>query len=151
MTDVEWIDTKDTGETFFNPAHVGFEFKESALNVLHPQKPLITSANALSVDNSFLWGEATSKPTIEEELSKIHEELANLRQSNNELEHEGWFKDGLIKKQNKEITKLKQKLRKEQAKTRNIIQTDQMQKEIDELQDRVNELQANYDVKSEYK
>ena len=49
----------------------------------------------------------TAKPTIEEELSKIHEELACVNKTVNELRHKSTKKDEIIEQQQKENQKLK--------------------------------------------
>jgi len=96
--------------------------------------------------------EIISKPTVEEELSKIHEELAELRKERNETLDENI-------ELGKEIEKLKIKLKKERTKTKSQkeefevqqIEQNDMQDQVDKLELRMNDVETDYSVKSEFK
>ena len=85
------------------------------------------------------------KPTVQEELSKIWEELATQNQTISELRHESTRKDEIIDQQQKENKKVKAKLKKERAK--NKSNNNQMQKEIDEIQQDMNKVKNILDFK----
>ena len=107
-------------------------------------KPLYSSEYTLSV-----------KPTVEEEVSKIHEELANLNQSNNELRKERKELDKIIQQLAKEKEQLKGKLKKERMKTKSQresievqeIELNDQQSQIDNLERRMNDAETVLHIK----
>lgn len=113
------------------------------------ESPMIEISNSsLGTPWSVTSELITPKPTVEEELSKIHEELACVNKSLNEMRHESIKKDDIIEKQQKENKKLKAKLRKEKAK--NKSNNNKMQVEIDNLQCRMKQKMYSTSKRVEY-
>ena len=77
----------------------------------------------------------------------------------NKVRHESTKKDETIDMQQKEITKLKSKLKKEKTKSKSKdetietqqIQLNDQQSQIDKLELRMNDVENDYSVRSEYK
>jgi hypothetical protein len=100
---------------------------------------------------------AIEEPIVEEKLSKIHEELACVNKTINEMRHESKKKDAIIEQQQKENTKLKAQLKKEKMKNKSKdetievqeIELDDQQSQIDKLERRMNEAEDVLNIKRE--
>ena len=176
MTEIGWVDEKDTRPSFFKLNSNSFlneelktardTIRDNAIRI-QPQiesRPAVENwkrIHELYQDQPWMitTEAAIESPTIEEELSKIHEELATIRQ-----ERKADKKDALaIKEENeqlkKENTKLKSQLKKARAKTKSKeetidvlqIQLEDQQTQIDKLELRMNDVETDYSVKSEFK
>ncbi len=151
--DDSWIRT-------LNPVVDVAPLSELSASVLNQAKesPLIDLSNLIiPSDRSWLIQDTpiAPKPTIEEELSKIHEELANLNQDNNELRKERKADKKEKEELKEEIEQLKTKPKKEKAKNKpnkDLLKKqkeriDEQQSEIDGLELRMNEAEDVLDIK----
>ncbi len=147
MTDVGWIDeTEDSKLDLYDPTGISYDFpKTGAIPSVKINEPYLMEISNSSLDTpwSITSELITPKPTVEEELSKIHEELACVNKTLNEMQHESVKKDDIIEQQRKENKKLKAKLKKEKTKSNN----NQMQAEVDGLQLDMNKVKDILDFK----
>jgi predicted nuclease with TOPRIM domain len=174
MTEFGWID-KDEESYLYEPAKEYESFIESSYDekMGHIQSipnglTFESSINPITfaeidtglddVLNARLYDptnmQIVTKPTMEEELSKIHEELANQNQDNNELRKERRSLQKESKKQQEEIEKLKKsnlryKDRLKKSKAKNKFDNNSMQLEIDDLQLRMNGAEDVLDIKKD--